>query len=449
MIEERLKIFSRVSLLLDVGFTVLAFYLAYLLRAFVIPLPEGALPLEFASLVWLLFVIVPVWIILLPYEGAYITLEKRARDTYYPLLKAVVIGTLLLFTVVFMLKLVSQSRLFIILFSLIDLLLLLLLRVWIFPLLASREKKRIFLIGNGENIPAIRGFLKSSPIRLEIKEFPGDIKNFESIASDWVDWVVIASPPEDISLYDNIVGFCREMGVPVSFVMKGEQALGRVRVDTETYSGFSLFTVSTAPEVSFFLTLKYVIDRIIALLLLAFLSPLLFMIAFIIKIESKGPAIFKQRRCGLNGRVFNMYKFRTMREGSHEEIEDIMHMNVMGRIVFKAENDPRITRVGKFLRRFSFDELPQIFNCIKGDMTMVGPRPPIPEEVKKYKPLERRRLSVKPGLTCIWQVSGRNEIDFDRWMELDLEYIDNLSPFLDIKILMFTIPAIVSGKGAY
>ena len=133
-----------------------------------------------------------------------------------------------------------------------------------------------------------------------------------------------------------------------------------------------------------------------------------------------------------------------------DEIKDnYLDLNVMDRVVFKMKNDPRITRIGKLLRRLSFDELPQLINCIKGDMSLVGPRPPIPEEVQNYTLQERRRLSMKPGLTCLWQISGRNEIDFDRWMELDLEYIDNWSPLLDLKLLLFTIPAIISGRGAY
>jgi len=131
------------------------------------------------------------------------------------------------------------------------------------------------------------------------------------------------------------------------------------------------------------------------------------------------------------------------------KMDDFFYLNEMNRVVFKMRDDPRITRIGRILRRLSLDELPQLINCVKGDMSIVGPRPPISKEVENYAPQERRRLSMKPGLTCIWQVSGRNEIDFDRWMELDLEYIDNWTPLLDIKLVLLTIPAILSGRGAY
>lgn len=449
MMEEKLRIFSRIGLLLDIVFTVGAFWIAYLLRAYVIPMPPDALPLEFSSLAWLLFIIVPVWIILLPYQGTYITLEKRVKETYFPLFKAIFLGSLLLFAAIIMLRVVGLSRLFLLLFAVINYLLLLGLRVWVFPLFAGRDTRRVFIVGDGKDGDDLREFLLSSPIRLQLKKFSGDIKEFESIASDWVDWVVIAAPPEEFLHYENIVGFCREMGIPVSFAIKGSHRFGKMGFKVEEYSGLSLFTISTASQLSLLLTGKYITDRVVALILFLLLSPLFLVIAVLIKMESEGPLIFMQPRCGLNGKLFNILKFRTMWKDAEENRHNFHHLNVMDRVVFKVKNDPRITRMGKILRRFSLDELPQIINCIRGEMSIVGPRPPIPEEVRKYKPYERRRLSMRPGLTCLWQVSGRNEIDFDRWMELDLEYIDNWTPFVDIKLLFLTIPAVISGRGAY
>jgi lipopolysaccharide/colanic/teichoic acid biosynthesis glycosyltransferase len=139
---------------------------------------------------------------------------------------------------------------------------------------------------------------------------------------------------------------------------------------------------------------------------------------------------------------------RTMIEGAEEIQQELLHLNEMDGPVFKLREDPRVTRLGRFLRRFSLDELPQLWNVLRGDMSLVGPRPPIPDEVRRYQRWQRRRLSMKPGLTCLWQISGRNQVDFERWIRLDLEYIDSWSPWLDVKILLKTVPAVLSGRGA-
>jgi len=144
-----------------------------------------------------------------------------------------------------------------------------------------------------------------------------------------------------------------------------------------------------------------------------------------------------------------LHKFRTMREDAEEMKESVRHLNVMDGPVFKAKDDPRITRVGRFLRKFSFDELPQLWNVLQGEMSMVGPRPPIPEEVARYQRWQKRRLSMRPGLTCLWQISGRSKVDFDTWMKMDLDYIDTWSLKLDLLILLKTIPAVLSGRGAH
>jgi len=157
---------------------------------------------------------------------------------------------------------------------------------------------------------------------------------------------------------------------------------------------------------------------------------------------------FRQWRCGLRGRRFLLYKLRTMVENAEALRPQLAHLNVMDGPVFKAPRDPRVTRVGRFLRRFSLDEVPQLWNVLKGDMSLVGPRPPLPEEVAHYEPWQRRRLAMKPGLTCLWQISGRTELSFAQWMALDLAYIDSWSLALDLKILVKTIPAVLRGRGA-
>jgi lipopolysaccharide/colanic/teichoic acid biosynthesis glycosyltransferase len=183
--------------------------------------------------------------------------------------------------------------------------------------------------------------------------------------------------------------------------------------------------------------------------LIFLLSPVFLLIALLVKLSSPGPVFFSQRRIGLNGRIFRMYKFRSMYLGAEEELERLRSANEMSGPVFKMRNDPRVTAIGKVLRRFSLDELPQLWNVLRGDMSLVGPRPPVPGEVSEYERHSRRRLSMRPGLTCTWQVSGRNEIaDFASWVELDLEYIDNWSLGRDFVLLFRTIPAVLFGTGA-
>jgi lipopolysaccharide/colanic/teichoic acid biosynthesis glycosyltransferase len=168
----------------------------------------------------------------------------------------------------------------------------------------------------------------------------------------------------------------------------------------------------------------------------------------VIKVTSPGPVLFRQLRCGFHGRPFTFLKFRSMRVGAELMKPHLAPFNEMDGPAFKMTNDPRVTAPGGFLRRTSLDELPQLFNILRGDMSFVGPRPAVLEEVRQYEPWQRRRLSMKPGLTCLWQVSGRSELTFDEWMRLDLEYIDNWSLWLDLKIALKTIPAVLLGRGA-
>ena len=194
---------------------------------------------------------------------------------------------------------------------------------------------------------------------------------------------------------------------------------------------------------------KRVIGCILALLLLLLIWPVFLVAAIMIKLDSPGPVIFKQPRVGVGGKLFTFYKFRSMCAEAEKTREKLLDQNECEGPIFKIQKDPRVTRVGKFIRRYSIDELPQVFNVLKGDMCFVGPRPPLPCEVAKYEPWQLRRLSVVPGITCLWQVSGRSNLSFEDWVNLDLKYIDTRSVFLDMSILLRTIPAVLSGKGAY
>ena len=196
--------------------------------------------------------------------------------------------------------------------------------------------------------------------------------------------------------------------------------------------------------------LKRLVDIVGGLILLVLLSPVFLTVAFLIKLESPGPVFFKQTRVGKWGRLFPMYKFRSMYIDAEARKAALMAQNEMaGGVLFKMKYDPRITRVGKYIRRGSVDELPQLWNVIKGDMSLVGPRPPVPQEVGEYTLADRRRLEAVPGITCIWQVSGRSEIPFKQQVELDVAYIESQSFWLDVRLLLKTVPAVLLGRGAY
>lgn len=198
-----------------------------------------------------------------------------------------------------------------------------------------------------------------------------------------------------------------------------------------------------------YLTLKRLMDIIGASLGLIIASPIMLMVAILIKLEDpKGPIFFSQIRNGNYPTTFKMYKFRSMYIDAEERLQELMHLNEQSGPAFKIKDDPRITKVGKFIRRTSLDELPQLFNVLKGDMSLVGPRPAIPREVEQYTTYQKQRLFVKPGLTCIWQVSGRNNIEFDQWVELDIEYIKTRSLWLDLKLILLTIPALLGDENA-
>ena len=196
-------------------------------------------------------------------------------------------------------------------------------------------------------------------------------------------------------------------------------------------------------------TVKRALDIILALIGLLGSLPVWLAIVVAIRIDSGGPAIFVQDRVGIHGRRFRFYKFRSMYADAEQRLADLKANNEASGPVFKMRKDPRITRVGAFLRRSSLDELPQLINVLKGDMSLVGPRPPLPDEVAQYRPSDAMRLAVKPGLTCLWQIRGRSTVSFDEWMEMDREYVHNLSLRLDLGILLRTVIAVLSMRGAY
>ena len=209
-------------------------------------------------------------------------------------------------------------------------------------------------------------------------------------------------------------------------------------IENESTRGFSFYEV-----------IKRVIDVVCSFVGVLVLSPLFVVIAIIIKFTSKGPVFFSQKRVGRDGKEFKMYKFRSMVVNAEELKEKLVARNEMSGPMFKMKDDPRVTKVGKFIRKTSIDELPQLFNVLKGDMSLVGPRPSLPKEVAQFEDWMYRRLEVKPGLTCYWQVSGRNNIDFEDWMKLDIKYVDERSTWIDIKLIFKTVFVLFGDKNAH
>ncbi len=220
------------------------------------------------------------------------------------------------------------------------------------------------------------------------------------------------------------------------------------RAELGDLDGLPTLSFSSAPTDEVALLFKRAFDVLSSAAALLLFSPVLLATALAVKLESPGPVFFRQVRVGKNGRPFRMFKFRSMRADAEERLESLRARNEASGPVFKMRNDPRVTRVGAFIRRYSIDELPQFLNVLSGEMSVVGPRPPVPAEVRQYERWQRRRLSVKPGITCTWQVSGRSDITFDRWMELDLAYIDSWSLWRDVQICFQTIPAVLTSRGA-
>jgi len=296
------------------------------------------------------------------------------------------------------------------------------------------------------------GFLSDSQNdkNVGINGYPvlGRLQDFDNVVEKHiVDCVLFAQETADLTQIRSFAQRCNSRGINFSYtaplpdMFPGDIIAERIGNIPVVFHKF----VAHSPEKLF---VKRLIDIALSLLFIIGLGPLWLIIPIIIKKDSPGPAFFNQERMGKNGRRFRMFKFRSMVVGADKMQEQLLHLNEMDGPVFKINNDPRFTRLGKFLRRSSIDELPQLFNVLRGDMSLVGPRPPVLKEVMQYAAWQRKRLSITPGITCLWQVTGRNTIRFEEWMQLDLQYIDNWSLTLDFKILLKTALAVLSRKGA-
>ncbi|MEW5922511.1 MAG: sugar transferase [Candidatus Zixiibacteriota bacterium] len=329
----------------------------------------------------------------------------------------------------------------------------------------SKSEKNVIIFGAGERGKrAADIFLKYPDLNIRIlgfidfhksglwryRDIPlvGQVDQLDQVINrNQVDMVVMAPEPEDYIASQDIFDLVEKMGVNICvlpFIYERKIS----SCCTSSVNGQAMLLYQPLRQSAVEKILKNIMDKVGAIIGLMISAPVLLVSIIAIKLDSPGPILFRQRRSGLNGRVFDMLKLRTMVSDAEGRKQTLMHLNEMTGPVFKIKDDPRVTRVGKILRRFSIDEFPQFINVLKGDMSLVGPRPPLPAEVAQYEPWQRRKLSVKPGATCLWQINGRNHIDFERWTRLDLQYIDQWSLREDARILLKTIPAVLKGNGA-
>lgn len=299
----------------------------------------------------------------------------------------------------------------------------------------------------------LRGFLSERPgsapseIALDAAYPVYPIRDLPSLLRENViDEIVFAVESESIAELEEFFLLCDEEGVRTRIAVDFFPHVNST-VSLDRFGATPLLTFSAAPYDEIRLLVKRVTDVVLAAAGLIVLAPFMAIIAALIRLTSPGKAIFSQQRCGLNGRRFVFYKFRSMVQNAEELKPALEHLNVR-ETVFKIPDDPRLTAIGRVLRKFSIDEWPQLWNVLRGDMSLVGPRPAVPSEVERYKRWQRRRLRMRPGLTCLWAVSGRDNVDFETWMKLDMQYIDNWSLALDWKILLRTIPRVLTGHGA-
>jgi exopolysaccharide biosynthesis polyprenyl glycosylphosphotransferase len=294
----------------------------------------------------------------------------------------------------------------------------------------------------------IEGFLDDSA-EFELPErwpYLGPLEGLERTLHDHVvDEVAICLPFSQWSLIDAITHACEEEGKIVRIPMDVlDRAISAGRI--EELDGTPVFSLVSGPDRALALAVKRIVDLAAGVAGLFVLSPVLAILAIAIVVDDGRPILFRQKRVGLHGRSFDVVKFRSMNRDAEAALAELRELNEVSGQAFKLSSDPRITRVGRFLRRTSLDELPQLWNVLRGEMSLVGPRPPLPDEVADYDLWHRRRLSMKPGITGLWQVRGRRDPSFDRWVESDLEYIDRWSLWLDLKILFRTIPAALEGR---
>jgi exopolysaccharide biosynthesis polyprenyl glycosylphosphotransferase len=473
VISQRAKQATYLFGLVDAMLLVLSLFLAFAARSLVpLPLLADGLAIDLGTHIWLLTVGIPVYLILAWGQRLYEPGAMRNKaSTVAALLWAFGYLTAFLGLAIFIFQVKTFSRAIFFLFLAIGFLVLTATRltlVWIDKRtgLDSADIRNVLIVGTGPEAAEVRakvalhkelgmrvvGHLPGpnpAPMAIDETQLVGRLSDLKQIVEDRVvDDVIFAIPVVESLSCEQEIGWCEEVGVTVHLRADLVRTLFARMYPTDLY-GTPMLTVSATPRQPVALLAKRAIDLVGSTVAIIVLSPVFAIATLLVKATSKGPIFFTQERCGLNGRTFKLYKFRSMYRDAEARRASLASRNEMSGPVFKIKDDPRITPVGKWMRRSSIDELPQFWNVLAGDMSLVGPRPPIPDEVKKYERWQRRRLSMKPGITCLWQVSGRNGIDFEDWMRLDLAYIDTWSLRLDVQILLRTVPVVLTARGAH
>ncbi len=429
--------------------------------------PPGIDPAQYQ---WLIVGLVPIWAVSFHYANSGdIRLSYGAAAYRY--LKAVLLGLFLFILAMFLFRLQFVARSFVVMFGVTQAVALLLGRIaFVEGSKLTRTRKgdghRVVIVGTGDTaINFADSLRRHSPWAVDVLGFvqlPGEVADprarpqlgfVGSLAGlldrQPVDEVVFAVQGKQPEIFKDAIAACDERGVDVILSLPSQYpSSGTVEVANLSGFDFPMLGLRRVPTDEARLAVKRALDIVGCGIGLLLAAPIIIGTALAVKFTSDGPVLFGQVRAGRNGRKFTMYKFRSMVVDAEKLRAKLEHLNEMDGPVFKIKHDPRITKVGRFIRKTSIDELPQLFNVLVGDMSLVGPRPPLPSEVEQYEPWQRRRLSVKPGLTGLWQVSGRNQVDFDEWMQLDLRYIDTWSLWLDIKIILKTVPVVLFHKGA-
>ena len=449
--------------LLDASLFGIGLWLAHALRQSVSGLAIfDKLPLiqDFSEYV-ILFCILPFTPLLLELHGYYNRpILSSRRQAAWTLFKACTLAVALTTFGLFLVQEQTLSRAVVILFGFTSFLLILLKeeilrRTLLSTFGASQFKRRLILAGSKEDWDRVLPVTKSSTFdgldvvaRIDLNE--QTLEDFvEALHHHSANAVVICAKHTYFGQVEKAVQACELEGVE-AWLMADFFNTQVSQTSLDEFSGRPVLVFRSTPSDSWHKVAKQTLDAVGAALFLLSFSWAFAAIAIAIRISSPGPIFFRQQRAGLNGRPFTMLKFRSMVSNAEQRKHEIERLNEMSGPVFKVTNDPRVTRIGRFLRKWSFDEWPQMINVLRGEMSLVGPRPLPVDEVKRFDDVaHRRRLSVKPGLTCLWQVMGRNQIsDFKEWVRLDLQYIDNWTFWLDLQILVRTIPAVFRGTGA-
>ncbi len=450
--------------IVDACLVALSFWLAFELRnsraiASLFDLQHVDTPFE--PYVWLYLILIPAAPLILEAQGFYSRpVRSSRRATLWILFKSCLIMSLGITLALFFARQGTTARLIPIWFGGIAFAFLLfkdeLVRfVTRSKLTEGKYRRRFLLVGTRDETTRMKFDLKKhsqEEIELILERDLGEMaisELVELLHEHSINGVIVGARYANFEQVEQVIHACELEGVEVLLVAEFfRPQISRTSFDD--FYGRPVLVFRTTPGGSWQMVLKQVLDFVLALLMLVLLLPLFVLVGLLIKITSPGPILFRQERSGLNGRPFTMYKFRTMVTNAEQLKHELAAMNEMSGPVFKVTNDPRVTPIGRALRKFSLDEFPQLYNVLRSEMSLVGPRPLPVDEVKRFHDLaHRRRLSVKPGLTCLWQVRGRNNVcDFRDWVRLDLEYIDNWSFWLDLKILCRTVPIVLTGSGA-